>query len=354
MNAQNFPTASTDTPDPTDLLMVCKAYGDQLRLDILQVLSRDSFGVQELCSIFDSKQSGMSHHLKILAGASLVASRREGNSIFYRRAYHSASNDPDSAIDAVHQALHRAIDQRPLGQSVRQRVDAVQEQRAARSQTFFNDNAGSFRAQQEQIADYTLYGPQAAQLLERTFSGTRSAATALEVGPGEGAFLTELAGRFDRVIALDNSAQMLEHARARAAAQALHNIDFIGGDTKDKALQGVEADCVVVNMVLHHTPSPAEIFTDINSLLKTGGCLIVTDLCNHNQTWASESCGDVWLGFAPEDLSQWAEAAGFSAGEAIYLAQRNGFRVQIRQFIKVTQVGNSLYSPLHPCSATAG
>jgi len=350
MNALTVSSTDATAPNPVDLLAVCKAYADQLRLDILQVLSRDSFGVQELCSIFDSKQSGMSHHLKILASASLVVSRREGNSIFYRRAYHSAS---DGAIDAVHQTLHRAIDLRPLAASVRLRVAAVQEQRAARSQAFFNDHAGTFRAQQEQVADYTLYGPQTALLLNRLFSSSKKGVTALELGPGEGAFLGELAARFEQVIALDNSAQMLEQARQCAASQALQNIHFIHGDTKNEALHSADVDCVVINMVLHHIPSPAEIFTDINGLLKPGGALIVTDLCNHDQTWVSESCGDVWLGFAPEDLSQWAEDAGFSAGEAVYLAQRNGFRVQIRQFTKVAQPGSSLHASQLSPTATA-
>jgi ArsR family transcriptional regulator len=52
----------------------------------LRALANDSFGVLELAQIFDIGQSGMSHHLKVLAQADLVATRREGNAIFYRRA----------------------------------------------------------------------------------------------------------------------------------------------------------------------------------------------------------------------------------------------------------------------------
>ena len=36
------------------------AAGDPLRLEILRVLSQDSFGVLELCRVFGLKQSGMS------------------------------------------------------------------------------------------------------------------------------------------------------------------------------------------------------------------------------------------------------------------------------------------------------
>lgn len=68
------------------LAALCKASGDALRLNVLRALANDSFGVLELAQIFDIGQSGMSHHLKVLAQADLVATRREGNAIFYRRA----------------------------------------------------------------------------------------------------------------------------------------------------------------------------------------------------------------------------------------------------------------------------
>ena len=55
-----------------------KAAGDPLRLEVLQVLGQNSFGVLELCEIMAMKQSGMSHHLKVLAQAGLVERRREG------------------------------------------------------------------------------------------------------------------------------------------------------------------------------------------------------------------------------------------------------------------------------------
>ena len=161
------------------------------------------------------------------------------------------------------------------------------------------------------------------------------AKTALEIGPGEGLFLTELSPRFKQVIALDNSEPMLNKASQLASKRKLANISFIHGDTKSVELNSLKADCVIVNMVLHHTSAPAEIFFDLANVITTDGQLYVTDLCSHDQAWAKESCGDVWLGFAPEDLTQWAIAAGFKPAEEVYLTQRNGFRVQIRQFIKI-------------------
>ena len=69
----------------SNLSSLLKACADELRLEVLRALKTDSYGVLELCEIFSSKQSGMSHHLKVLATHGLVATRREGNSIFYYR-----------------------------------------------------------------------------------------------------------------------------------------------------------------------------------------------------------------------------------------------------------------------------
>ena len=68
-----------------DLAQLCKGSGDPLRLAVLRALKTDSFGVLELCDIFAMKQPAMSHHLKVLAKSGAVTTRREGNSIFYRR-----------------------------------------------------------------------------------------------------------------------------------------------------------------------------------------------------------------------------------------------------------------------------
>lgn len=312
------------------LAAFCKASGDALRLDILRALSLDSFGVLELSQIFAMPQSGMSHHLKILAKAGLVTTRREGNSIFYRRVPESATPE----LATLHRALLQSIDTLSLSAEVNTRLHEIQAERSLRSQQFFAENADRFRQQQELIASYEVYGTQAAEMLAQCFP--HGGGLALEVGPGEGAFLGELASRFQRVIALDNSQAMLEHARQFAGEKKLANIEFIHGDTTQNTLRELNADCVVLNMVLHHVPSPAQIFSDLALALKPNGSLLITELCHHDQRWAESACGDLWLGFEPNDLTQWAQAAGFESGRAVYIAQRNGFRVQIRQFIRST------------------
>lgn len=305
---------------------LCKASADPLRLQVLRVLRNDSFGVSELCYLFDTRQPALSHHLKVLANAGLVATRREGNSIFYRRS--ELGQRP--SLETLQHSLFETVDRMPLPAAVELRLTALFRKREENSRNFFRDNAGKFREQQDLIASYSQYAQTVAQVLRD--APLRSRETALEVGPGDGAFLLELAPHFRRVVALDNANVMLEQARQRAAGAGLDNIEFIHGDTTHPALAALRADCVVINMVLHHTPRPEAILRDVAAALAPGGVVLVTDLCRHDQGWARENCGDLWLGFDPDDLARWAADAGLDDIASLYLAQRNGFQIQVRLF----------------------
>jgi len=313
--------------EPADeLAALCKAGGDPLRLNVLRALANDSFGVLELAQIFAIGQSGMSHHLKVLAQAGLVATRREGNAVFYRRAL------PQGELlgGTLHGALLAEVDELQLPADVQARIAAVHAQRAAASRDFFARAADKFQAQQDLIAGLPQYRDSVLALLDAL--GFTREATALEVGPGDGGFLPELARRFRHVVALDNSAAMLELARQRCNEERLGNVELKLADALNDELGA--ADCVVVNMVLHHFAAPAEALKQLARLVKTGGSLLVTELCSHDQSWARTACGDLWLGFDQEDLARWADAAGLTPGESLYVGLKNGFQIQVRHFAK--------------------
>jgi ArsR family transcriptional regulator len=307
----------------------CKASADELRLLILRVLRNDSYSVQELCLIFDLKQSAMSHHLKVLAAAHWVTTRREGNSIFYRRLLLAH----DSVFAPLQQALFNSVDACDLTPPIVERLQTVEENRTQCSREFFVENAAKFREQQDLIASFDHYADSVADVLQAIpLSGKEHA---LEVGPGEGLFLNTLCREFKQVSAFDTSSAMLAQAKQWAAKSSLNNITLYCGDTRKAATHFSNAiDCVVINMVLHHVASPADVFNDVSACLKPGGALIVTDLCHHDQEWAKTACGDVWMGFDPDDLTHWAKQAGLLLGQSSYLAQRNGFKVQIQHFYK--------------------
>ena len=317
-----IPQISFDDSD--QLAALCKAGGDALRLNVLRALASDSFGVLELAQIFATGQSGISHHLKVLTQAGLLATRREGNAIFYRRALPQG----DSLGGTLHAALLEELDQLALPVDVQARIAAVHAQRSAASEGFFARMADSFQARQDLIAGLPHYRDSVAALLDAL--SFAPGATALEVGPGDGSFLPELARRFARVVAIDNSPAMLELARTRCEQDALDNVELQLADALQDECPA--ADCVVLNMVLHHLAAPGEAMKQLARLVNAGGSLLVTELCSHNQGWAREACGDLWLGFEQDDLARWADAAGLTPGESLYIGLKNGFQIQARYF----------------------
>ena len=311
--------------DISAITSLSKAAGDPLRIQVLKVLQQNAYGVLELCQIFDIRQSAMSHHLKILANAGLVATRREGTTIFYRRNPRNANAD----LLPLQQALFTSIDKAALDETLEEHLKQINRERATASVAFFNRNVSRFEENQDLIASWSDYGDSVENFLDSSIGAT---GTSIEVGPGYGQFLSKLCESFEQVVALDNSAEMLEQCQNRAQQQGLGNIEFILGDTELANQRGLKADCLSLNMVLHHNPAPAEIITDCANLLAPGGVLLITDLCAHDQEWVKESCGDFWLGFEPEELTHWARLAGLVEGNSLYLTQRNGFRIQLRQF----------------------
>ena len=326
------PQASTEISSADVLAPIYKASGDPLRLEILRVLRRDTFGVLELSQLFDMRQSGMSHHLKVMHKAGLLEPQREGNAIFYRR---PPNLENDKLADQTIRQIFNMVDRIPLPEHLEQRIQAIRTQRAEQSQAFFARHAEKFREQQELIAAFDLYAGPVAELI-RQRAAKQNWQTALEIGPGEGAFLPVLSDLCPQVVALDNSRDMLAKATRTCITEKLNNVDLIEGVTDTLLARGDGFDLVVANMVLHHVPSPADILLDAAALMNTGGCLVISDLCSHDQVWATENCGDLWLGFEPEELTAWAHEAGLTPGESLFIGLRNGFQVQVREFWKAS------------------
>ncbi len=323
--------ANTPAPSSVDALApIFKASGDPLRLEILRVLRRDTFGVLELSQLFDMRQSGMSHHLKVMHKAGLLEPQREGNAIFYRR---PLNLDSDKLADQAIRQIFTTVDQAPLPEPLEAKIEAIREQRAEQSRVFFARHAEQFREQQELIAAFDLYAEPTAELIRKR-TARQQWQSVLEIGPGEGGFLPVLAALFGQVVAVDNSRDMLAKATDTCQHSGLNNVELVEGVTDTLITRGESFDLIVANMVLHHVPSPADIFLDAAALMNRGGCFIVSDLCSHDQDWAKENCGDLWLGFEPEELTAWAADAGLSAGEQLFIGLRNGFQVQVREFWK--------------------
>jgi ArsR family transcriptional regulator, arsenate/arsenite/antimonite-responsive transcriptional repressor len=64
---------------------IAKALADPRRFEILEhIATQTEVGCSRLCNCFPVRQATISHHLKELAGAGLVESRRDGQFVYYR------------------------------------------------------------------------------------------------------------------------------------------------------------------------------------------------------------------------------------------------------------------------------
>ncbi|MBX3706216.1 MAG: ArsR family transcriptional regulator [Pseudomonadales bacterium] len=319
------PSDSDDlAPRPADVLVTAaKAIADRLRVNVLRVLKEDSYGVLELCSILDIAQPALSHHLKVLHEAGMTARRREGTSVFYRRA---------PAASPLHAAMLAAVDAVDLTPAQRLQIERIHLERNLRSQAFFAQHAADFATQQARISETAVYLPSVLELIDRVLGSDGSdlaAGTALEIGPGEGELLAHLAARFAHVVAIDNEPAMLK--RCASVVAELANVRLLNRDFT--TLPSIARyRLVVAAMVLHHMASPARMFQHARRLVASGGMLLIVELCRHDREWVRDACGDLWLGFEPQELTDWAGRAGFQRGESQFLAQRNGFQIQIHCF----------------------
>lgn len=309
------------------LAAITKAAADPLRLQILLALRSGSFNVLELCHIFSLAQPKLSHHLKVLLTAELVATRKEGNSIFYRRPL----LDGKTCNSHYLSALFDSIDATTLDPELKLHIEQIKAERAKNSLDFFERNADKFAENQALIVDKSQYIDNLRELVRLCRLDKDS--LAIEIGPGEGGYLLELAEQCGQVIALDNSARMLHIAKQNTTGKA-SNIEFMLGEPPDLAGLRQRSQLILLDMVLHHIASPASVFIHAAQALDQGGHLLLAELTPHNQEWVKSSCGDLWLGFAPEELEHWAESAGLVLNQSLYSGLRNGFQIQLLLFQK--------------------
>ena len=68
----------------SDLAALCRTLGDEKRIAVLRMLASGERCACELLSELDISQPTLSHHMKLLCDAGLVAVRREGRWRHYR------------------------------------------------------------------------------------------------------------------------------------------------------------------------------------------------------------------------------------------------------------------------------
>ena len=132
-----------------------------------------------------------------------------------------------------------------------------------------------------------------------------------DLGAGTGFISLKVAESADIVFSIDASKNMLRELNKSAQNLGLKNIYPITGDLENLPLFDNSVDVVFINMALHNVVNPDKAIKEMRRILKEGGRVIITDVEEHDGTWATDEMNDVWLGFNHNDLTKWYEEAEF-------------------------------------------
>ncbi|MDR2893610.1 MAG: metalloregulator ArsR/SmtB family transcription factor [Deltaproteobacteria bacterium] len=275
-----------------------KALSDETRLRLLFILNRYELNVNELVRFLGMGQSRVSRHLKILAEAGLLSSRRDGLWVFYSAAREGSGREFINAIAPF--LLDEKTSEGDLNLAA-----ALIDERASKTTQFFNSIAMYWDNMSREI----LGG---FQLEEAVVSLMPEACeTAVDLGCGTGLMLEQLMRRAQNVVGVDGSASMLELARRRFV-ECAERVSLRIGDLEHLPLRDGEADFVCVNLVLHHLSHPRNVLEEGKRVLKPGGVLVLSDFDSHDDESLRSDYGDRWLGFETETIHAFLEQAGLS------------------------------------------
>ena len=283
------------------------ALGDSTRSRMLLLLEQHELTVGELCSVLQLPQSTVSRHLKTLADAQWVSSRRDGTSRYYTLALDEREDQSGRLWTLLRDEVRatRAADQDS------RRLKMVLDTRQAKSKQFFEGAATKWDKLRQELFGRSSHLQALPALLDpRWVIG--------DLGCGTGELTATIAPFVQRVVAVDRSGDMLQMAMRRLAD--LSNADVRRGELEALPIADGELDAATLILVLHHLPDPSAALREAARVLKPGGRLLVADMLPHDHEEYRQQMGHSWLGFGEEQVRRLFSGAGFESVRFVSLA----------------------------------
>lgn len=274
------------------ILKSLRAVGDVNRLRILLLLDREELAVAELQEILGLGQSRISTHLAQLKQAGLVEDRKQGKKSLYQL--------KDRHLVEVVRAAGREV---PEAAADEKALALVLDKRRDRVRSYFDELAGKFGRNYVPGRSWKGLAEMLLQLMPPMVIA--------DLGAGEGTFSQLLAQRAERVIAVDNSAKMVEFGAKLARENGLVNMEYRQGDLEAPPVDDGSVDLAFFSQSLHHALHPQRAVGAAWKMLKPGGRIVVLDLKKHGFEQAREMYADTWLGFSEVELRVFLAQAGF-------------------------------------------
>ncbi len=131
---------------------------------------------------------------------------------------------------------------------------------------------------------------------------------AADIGAGTGFITSGLLAAGVRVIAVDQSTEMLAQLQKKLGTDS--GLDCRAGSAEELPIDSGSVDYVFANMFLHHVEDPPAAIREMARILKPGGRVVVTDLDSHTFEFLRTEQHDRWMGFRREDVQRWFADAG--------------------------------------------
>ena len=280
---------------------------DATRSRMLLLLERHELTVSELCAVLQLPQSTVSRHLKTLADAGWVMSRRDGTSRFYALAL----DDRGPETRRLWALLREQITATPGADQDSRRLKGVLGRRQTKSQQFFESAAGQWDHVRQELFGRSSHLLALPGLLDERWSVG-------DLGCGTGQIAAVLAPFVRRVVAVDRSSDMLQEAARRLREYG--NVEVRQAELEALPLESGELDAATMVLVLHHLPDPAAALGEASRILKPGGRLLIVDMLPHDREEYRQQMGHVWLGFSEDTIQRMLAAAGFDSIRIVPLA----------------------------------
>lgn len=272
---------------------------DPMRSRMLVILERNELTVTELCSVLQLPQSTVSRHLKVLGDAGWVVSRRDGTSRFYTQSLPQDGNGSRKLWSLVREQMAGTPG---AAQDARRLASALARRRSA-SQEFFATAAGQWDRLRDELFGARFYLDALLALLDRSW-------VVGDLGCGTGQVSAALAPHVSRVVAIDESGEMLAAARRRL--RDVRNVELRRGALESLPIDDAALDVAMMVLVLHHLAEPGAALREAARVLQPGGRLLIADMLPHDHEEYKQQMGHVWLGFREEQLTTWLTQAGFA------------------------------------------
>ncbi len=292
-----------------DASALYRLLGDEARLRLLRVLSRERLNVTELTGVLGLAQSGVSRHLGLLKDAGLVAEERDGGFSYYRAA---------PIAGPLAEVLRRQFEESSADLMVRADDARLHEVLRVRKENF-DAHAGPDTRDARQLVPGRSWAA-----WSRALGLLLPPLRVADLGCGEGYLTIEAARWASNVIAVDRSATVLARAKALARRRHVSNVIWKKGELEKLPIGDDAVDVVMLAQALHHAQDPVRALSEAVRVVVPGGRVLILDLRAHDEQWVRAKLGDRKLGFADDELKKMMTAAGLTDPKAGVGARKTG------------------------------